>query len=148
MTTAGKGRNGSTRWRCRNYLSDYQRERNKTRPKRPWDPEKGLDARRRKLYGIGTEEWELLFDSQGRKCAICDAYESPQPWATDHDHSCCPGKKSCGACLRGILCSNCNVGIGHLRESPRIMRRAIAYLEGWAPEPDDFDQFDQKENHD
>lgn len=32
----------------------------------------------------------------------------------DHDHDCCPGEKSCGQCVRGVLCSRCNSHLGHL----------------------------------
>jgi hypothetical protein len=34
------------------------------------------------------------------------------------------------SCIRGLLCSPCNTGIGALKESKDIMLNAIAYLEG------------------
>lgn len=54
----------------------------------------------------------------------------------DHDHACCPdgtyaetGKVSCGECVRGVLCMNCNVSLGRLRESPERIRGLATYLE-------------------
>lgn len=32
----------------------------------------------------------------------------------DHDHTCCPGSRSCGNCVRGILCEGCNLQIGQV----------------------------------
>ena len=36
----------------------------------------------------------------------------------DHDHSCCPGKGSCGQCVRGALCARHNVYLGYLEADP------------------------------
>jgi hypothetical protein len=33
--------------------------------------------------------------------------------AVDHDHNCCQTGKSCGKCVRGLLCSTCNRSLGH-----------------------------------
>lgn len=41
----------------------------------------------------------------------------------DHDHSCCPGRTSCGACVRGILCAGCNTMMGRVQ---RVGRQAIS----------------------
>jgi hypothetical protein len=47
----------------------------------------------------------------------------------DHDHSHCGGGRACQQCIRGILCTNCNVGIGMFGEDPARLRAAVAYLE-------------------
>ncbi len=57
--------------------------------------------------------------SQDGKCAICRIVPS-RTMAVDHCHD-------TGA-IRGLLCSNCNTGIGLLRDNPEILARAIIYL--------------------
>lgn len=46
----------------------------------------------------------------------------------DHDHSCCPGPRSCGNCVRGLVCEPCNKGFGHFDDDVERMKKAIAYL--------------------
>ena len=70
----------------------------------------------RRMYGI--DEREILVD-QGYACGICgDAHLDR--WAIDHDHA--TGK------VRGVLCNNCNWGLGLFRDDPRVIERAIEYL--------------------
>ena len=59
-------------------------------------------------------------------CSIC---ESGGNLHIDHDHTCCNRNGvSCGSCIRGGLCPNCNVGLGMFGESPVKLRGAIKYL--------------------
>lgn len=80
------------------------------------------------LHGITLEHYDFLLQQQEGKCAICKELPA-KPLAIDHDHSCCPGTKSCGSCVRGLLCMSCNVGIGNLKENRTILESAINYLE-------------------
>jgi len=79
-------------------------------------------GRRRELlkrkHGMTLEKFEDLLASQGGVCAICG--EVPHRTHLDHSHT--TGR------IRGILCYRCNIGIGYLQESPRILQAAIAYL--------------------
>lgn len=45
----------------------------------------------------------------------------------DHDHDCCPGR-SCGECVRGVLCRTHNVWLGMVADDPAFMDRAARYL--------------------
>jgi hypothetical protein len=82
------------------------------------------------FYKMTREEYNYLLKQQGDVCGICKSpkYEY-RNLAVDHDHHCCPGEKSCGQCVRGILCSNCNCGLGSLKENKNLLRSAINYLE-------------------
>ena len=85
-------------------------------------------------YGLTWEEYCALYAKQDGRCAICRvpirmhraSKGDPDKWGAktariDHDHE---TKK-----VRGLLCHNCNAGIGHLRDDPTIVRRALLYLQ-------------------
>ena len=67
--------------------------------------------------------------AQGGVCAICHTVDTAKrPWHIDHDHACCPGIRSCGLCVRAILCGHCNTGIGQMRDDPERMISAAEYI--------------------
>lgn len=47
----------------------------------------------------------------------------------DHDHACCPGRYSCGKCVRGVLHPSCNKAIGFVQDDPKALRALAEYLE-------------------
>lgn len=82
-------------------------------------------------YGLTEKSWEALFASQDSRCSICRT-DTPtgHGWHVDHDHACCPeAGRSCGRCVRAILCSECNTGLGKFRDNPALLRAAASYLE-------------------
>lgn len=81
-------------------------------------------------HGITLEEYEGLLASQGGSCAICRkaSDEAGRSLCIDHDHSCCPGTFGCRKCIRGIICSKCNQGIGCFSENLLHIDQAIKYL--------------------
>jgi hypothetical protein len=99
--------------------------------------------RRRNLkkHGITIEQYEELFNQQNGVCAIC-AGPPTGPGAIhgtlniDHDHSCCSGAFSCGKCIRGLLCGNCNTAIGLLKDNIEVVYIVANYLENNGTRPD------------
>lgn len=82
-------------------------------------------------YRITLEDYERLLQEQGGRCAICHATEcsTGKRFAVDHDHDCCPGQKTCGKCVRGLLCNNCNRLLGYLGDSVVRARSIAVYLD-------------------
>lgn len=83
-----------------------------------------------RTFKLTPEQWESKFDAQGRCCVLCGT-KAPgkKGWHTDHDHACCSGTKSCGKCVRDILCGLCNNGLGHFKDDMMVLRKAVDYLE-------------------
>jgi len=75
-----------------------------------------------KLYGLTEKEYSDLIWFQENKCKICKTlFRETKHMHIDHCHE---TKK-----VRGLLCINCNNGIGHLRHSPELLRQAALYCE-------------------
>lgn len=72
-------------------------------------------------YNLSVEAVNAIIQTQNYKCAICQDYinEATRPHV-DHCHS--TGK------IRGILCFNCNVGLGYFKDKIKVLQQAIKYL--------------------
>ena len=85
------------------------------------------DSERKRRFGITPERYADLFRSQNGACAICKNPETAtrlgkvKALSVDHCHK--------SGAIRGLLCSDCNTGIGKLKDDPTILRSAIQYLE-------------------
>jgi len=75
-------------------------------------------------YGISLEEYTRLYLEQEGKCKICNTSDtSPNKnFAVDHCHT--------TGTVRGLLCSNCNMAIGLLKDNITVLKSAIDYLTG------------------
>ena len=79
-------------------------------------------------FNLGPDKFLELMSKD--KCDICsreiDAFTSH----IDHDHTCCEStRKSCGNCIRGVLCSQCNMALGLFKDSITTLMAAVSYLE-------------------
>jgi hypothetical protein len=85
-----------------------------------------------RTYGISAAQYQALLEAQGGRCYLCRR-RSSQRLAVDHDHACCPGKVSCGKCVRGLLCAperGCNLGlVGYVESVTKTRDDAVAMAE-------------------
>jgi hypothetical protein len=95
-------------------------KRYKTDPK---NKRRTKDMALRRLFGISIKDYDKMFDNQKGLCAICLRKEPAshvRTLAVDHCHI--TGR------IRGLLCTPCNQGIGHLKDNIEILEKAIKYL--------------------
>jgi hypothetical protein len=83
-----------------------------------------------KRFGLTVDNYIDLEKSQNSLCKICNEPEKHNKrLSVDHDHACCPGANSCGKCVRGLLCSNCNKTLGLIKDDVKILQKMIEYLQ-------------------
>lgn len=84
-----------------------------------------------KNYGLTRDDYVNMEKSQNGVCKICGEPEKyKKRLSVDHDHACCSGSKSCGKCIRGLLCSNCNRVLGQVNDNVETLQTMIEYLNG------------------
>ncbi len=82
--------------------------------------------------GITEEQFNQMPETQGYACAMCGKpFEDGRRIFADHDHTCCPKQvnaraKTCGKCIRGLLCFRCNTALGYIEKFGGL---AGAYLD-------------------
>jgi RNase P subunit RPR2 len=79
-------------------------------------------AARKKKYNLTSEDYNAMLISQNNSCDICniDMKEYGKNFVVDHCHV--------TNNVRGLLCNNCNTGIGMLQDNTSILIKAIEYL--------------------
>lgn len=83
-----------------------------------------------RIYGLTRERFFEIVDLQGGHCATCSETEG---LTVDHDHGCCaqPNRKTCGKCVRAILCGRCNSALGLARDDENVLDSLANYLRGF-----------------
>ena len=81
-----------------------------------------VNNRRKQIYDLTPEQYDTFMSSQGSTCAIChNNFKNAKDTHIDHDHL-------TGA-VRALLCSGCNVTLGHMNDDPSLLRAAAEYIE-------------------
>lgn len=76
--------------------------------------------RRLETYDLSVDEYARIMERQSGVCAICGGI----PNAIDHDHK--------TSKVRGVLCRQCNRGMGLLGDDPVRLQAAVVYLKAFA----------------
>jgi hypothetical protein len=84
---------------------------------------KARDQRLKYTFGINIEEYNKMFEKQNGCCKICNIHQSKMErrFAVDHCHE--------TDIIRGLLCDNCNLGLGNFQDNPEFLEVAKSYLE-------------------
>lgn len=122
-----RSKDGLAYW-CRSCSNESSRP-----AQRRWakdNPDKRLDAYLRRTYGINLNTYQQLLATQGGKCALCGSTEGSSRFGrlcVDHDHECCEGSRSCGKCVRGLLCTTCNKALRNVDYHSAALRYLAKY---------------------
>jgi hypothetical protein len=87
------------------------------------------DGQLKTKYGINYNIFTNMLESQNYKCQICETelkqgkISNGGNCAVDHCHK--------TFAVRGLLCNNCNLGLGHFMDDIDLMQKAIKYLKDW-----------------
>jgi len=89
-----------------------------------------------KLYRITPDKYNELLVRQNYVCAICKESEravnpitkQPKRLQVDHNHKCCPGRTSCGKCVRGLVCRICNEALVKADSSKNWIENLQTYI--------------------
>jgi hypothetical protein len=82
-------------------------------------------------FKLNRNTYADLLAAQNGVCKICHGgqWGDGNKFAIDHDHNCCAGDKSCGGCIRGLLCNACNSALGMMNDDATRLHSAADYLE-------------------
>lgn len=98
------------------------------------NPDKIRASQLKNKFKLTPEQFDAMLESQGGVCDICKQQCRLKPnLCVDHDQACCPGRRSCGECVRGLLCMHCNAALGRFGDDIETLQSAIRYLEKWKP---------------
>jgi hypothetical protein len=106
------------------YMRDFYQKHPEARAEKL---RKSVASMRLLNYGVSAEDYERRLVDQNGVCAICRRAETAtlkgkvKSLAVDHCHT---TKK-----VRGLLCANCNHGLGKFGDEPALLRAAADYLE-------------------
>lgn len=112
-------------------LKEYQKERYRKNKDKINKKQKEYNFKNRdniksynlkRRYNITPEQLANMYLEQGDSCKICNIHkdDTPRGLVIDHNHKTLE--------VRGLLCNDCNSGIGMLKENPEFLDKAKQYL--------------------
>jgi len=121
--------------KCRKYVRKWQTA----------NPAKHRAAVRtsmlKRRYNLSKDAYGIMLAAQGGRCICGQVFGSERSTlaCVDHDHTCCPTPgKSCGKCVRGLLCQRCNMVLG-LFEARNDLFNLPQYLKDYLGKSEEFE---------
>jgi len=108
-----------------NYCKDCKNQRRRELSEKNREHYQAYERARqyKRYYGITVEQYDELWQLQDGRCLICNKHQRDckRSLAVDHCHE--------TKVIRGLLCDNCNPGLGYFKNSIELLKAAITYLE-------------------
>ena len=123
------GKNG-LRSKCRTCVATVGKLYTKTGRYRAIDERRRITEKRQKQlrsyllkkFGLNDTSYNELYENQGGRCAICYTHRDKlsRNLCVDHDHAL--------GYVRGLLCIQCNAGLGNFKDNANLLKNAVRYL--------------------
>lgn len=111
----------NTYWREKQFSASHLRNAEYQKQWTAANPHKRKGQYLKKHYGISLADYTAMLEAQDNRCAICrKTHDGNFALAVDHCHD--------SKAVRGLLCTNCNRGLGHFKDDPALLERAAQYL--------------------
>jgi hypothetical protein len=127
MFAKGKNYKDGRRGTCKRCHTDYVLSYYDSKPDKKAAKNKmnSVYSGNWKKHGISKEQYIEMLSKYNGKCYSCKDREAV---SIDHDHGCCDRSRSCGKCIRGILCNQCNTALGLLQDNKEKIKGLLEYL--------------------
>ena len=88
----------------------------------PYNPKAQLNRYLKSTYNLTLHQYDEMLLKQNGSCAICETSDPGTfgRFCVDHNHETNE--------VRGLLCNQCNIGLGALQDNPIILLKAVQYL--------------------
>lgn len=117
-----KGREAASRWYCahKETLANNKRWRDTNKE---YNLVRTWRQRLLRNFGMTPEDYAAMLSAQGGVCLICKNKCKRGRLAVDHSHE--TGR------VRGLLCRQCNINLGHVEKLLRQLPSLLSYLESF-----------------
>ncbi len=106
--------------RARYYARKKEKCIQRSRRWRDSHPDRVRASLLRCKYGLSLAAFSEMLAAQGGRCAICRCPQVERTFHVDHDHV--------TSVVRGVLCNNCNLGLGYFKDNHRALIAAAKYI--------------------
>jgi len=111
------------RWRLTHVEENKKSQANWRKNNMAYDKQRQRKHQLKSKYNLTEEQYQLLLKEQGYVCKLCGTDKVGGKWTVFHvDHCHTTGK------IRGLLCTNCNRGLGMLGDTLQSIEKAYIYM--------------------
>jgi hypothetical protein len=104
------------------YQKKYRKVNRETILQKGREYKRDPEQARATKYGISTLDLELMYKRQNSQCALCGITENETGKKLVIDHCHAEGH------VRALLCNPCNLGLGHFKDNPETLEKALKYV--------------------
>jgi len=113
----------------REYMKEYRKRRKAAgKPITERTPEQVRAHDLWKRYRIRVEEYDAMRLAQNNRCAICDKEFNAANVKGSHPANCNVDHCHSTGAVRGLLCNECNLGLGKFKDDISLLQAAVSYL--------------------